>query len=256
MEPTGCIGAAVVDSVAQTPRPVDDEWPGIAPRKPAEVEPRIVGKERGCGGEYSLVLRTQLHGCEACKRCGETIGRFTRLAARIHESVGRLRPFQRDERTVECLRSEEYMVEPTRFIGEHARNHLCTGLAEHGDAAPVDFGIRIAGSHYHTRYTCFNQQSDAGRCLSEMRTWLQSHIYGRLPQQRPVGFSYRCHSIDFGMPLSASTVPPLPYHSAVGSHNHGADHGIGHGESASVGGELQGTPHIFFVKIHRFCLHI
>ncbi len=170
-------------------------------------------------------------------------------ASAVEVAVGALRPFQHGERALPRVGCYKPRVQAQAVFGEHACEHFHSCFAQHGDAPAAHRREWVGGSHGHARDAAVDDETCAWRCASPVRARLEGDVHRGGAERVAVG--HGGYGVHFGVSLAAAPVPSFADYAPVGSHNHGAYHGVGCSVRLAEGCELQGAAHVFFVKAHR-----
>ncbi len=246
----------------------------------AVVEQAIIGRnaQRTIDHHTHWIMAAPLTRCqvrivEQCSVCAYQNGRFHRanlmierlcnlvrnaqrrrasiFANFIDKAVGSLRPFQQNEGTFFCVKSDETAIQPATFLLKHLLPYLHASLAQHGNATSVHFFVWVAHANHHARDSLFDDKLGARRRFAIVRTGFEAHIERRLRQE--FGIFHRSNGIHLGMRQPAAMVVAFTNNSAI-MNQHRAHHGIWSGLSFGLLRQLQATTHIKFVSFHQFLL--
>ena len=126
-----------------------------------------------------------------------------------------------------------------RGAGAVAAAHDQAGLAQPGDATPVDAGIRVRVGDDHLPQAGGQDRLRAGWGAAVHRAWLQGDVEGRAAGV-VAGLAQRC---DFGVGAAGRGRRALADDPAV-AHDHGAHGGVGAGGPQHAAREFQGPRHV------------
>ena len=100
-----------------------------------------------------------------------------------YHSFARLRPFQRDERSLLTVISKEMAVKTLTFLLKYAYRHFYSCLANTTDAASLHLGKRIDGADNAASHAFLYNKLSTGRRLAVMCTGFKTDIDSGLRKQ-------------------------------------------------------------------------
>ena len=146
------------------------------------------------------------------------------------------------------VEGEETTIQISALLLQDTHNDFASCILKFLDAKPVNFGIQVGASYYHTWYAAADDKVGAGRSLAEMSTGFKADIDGAAAQQ--MLFPDASDGIYLSMRTSAATVVALADDASV-AHHHSSNHRIGCSTSFSASRQLDASPHVFKFMIHN-----
>lgn len=170
----------------------------------------------------------------------------------VYEAISTLGPLQCDVGTLKTMSRHEFDIELTALFLQHSGDHFNTSSTQTSHSPSGHFLKRVKTAHHNFRYAYGHYHVGTRGCLPEMRARLERDIHGGLPEQCLI--TDRSHGIDFGMSLTAATVPAFAYYISVRPHYHRSHHRVRRSVETTVGCQLERPAHVSLINFHTLRL--